>query len=135
MKIYDCGDCYITTRLADWEVLAMLQGEGWDLHEVTEITEAEYQRGTSKPVAIDKIDERTSEMITQLEANQWTKDFLNKLQDKKFFQREAIFEYSCLLAVGQRDLFNWTKINNAIIDKWSKSGLIKIKRAAWKEIQ
>jgi hypothetical protein len=25
MKIYDCGDIYITTRLADWQVKAMLK--------------------------------------------------------------------------------------------------------------
>jgi hypothetical protein len=74
-------------------------------------------------------------MITQLEANQWTEDFLNKLQGKKFFQKQAIFEYSYLLTIGQHHLFDWTKINNAIIDKWSKSGLVKIKRAAWKKIE
>jgi hypothetical protein len=49
MKIYDCGDCYITTRMAAWEVLAMLQGEGWDIDKVTQVTEAEYQRGTAEP--------------------------------------------------------------------------------------
>jgi hypothetical protein len=45
MKIYDCGDCYIITRLAAWEVTEMLQGEGWDIDEVTEVTEEEYLEG------------------------------------------------------------------------------------------
>jgi hypothetical protein len=51
MKIYDCGGCgcYITSWLADWEVLAMLQGEGWAIDKVTEVTEAEYRLGTTEP--------------------------------------------------------------------------------------
>ena len=47
MKIYDCGDCYIVSRLQAWEVLAMLRGEGWDIDEggVREVTEEEYAEG------------------------------------------------------------------------------------------
>ncbi|KKK74089.1 hypothetical protein LCGC14_2887260 [marine sediment metagenome] len=44
MKIYDCGDYYIFSRLQVWEVLAMLRGEGWDIEEggVKEVSEEEY---------------------------------------------------------------------------------------------
>ena len=44
MKIYDCGDYYIVSRLQAWEVLAMLRGEGWDIEKggVREVTEEEY---------------------------------------------------------------------------------------------
>ena len=47
MKIYDCGDCYIVSRLQAWEVLAMLRGEGWDIEEnnIREVTEEEYAEG------------------------------------------------------------------------------------------
>ena len=47
MKIYDCGDCYIVSRLQAWEVLAMLRGEGWDIEDVREVTEDEYVEGIS----------------------------------------------------------------------------------------
>lgn len=47
MKIYDCGDCYVTTRLQNWEVLAMLKGEGWDIEEVLEVTEEEYKNNVA----------------------------------------------------------------------------------------
>lgn len=44
MKIYDCGDCYITTCLQVWEVLEMLRGEGWDIEDdgIREVAEKEY---------------------------------------------------------------------------------------------
>ncbi|KKN15656.1 hypothetical protein LCGC14_0983920 [marine sediment metagenome] len=47
MKIYDCGDCYIVSRLQAWEVLAMLRGEGWDIEEnnIREVTEEECAEG------------------------------------------------------------------------------------------
>ena len=52
-----------------------------------------------------------------------------ELANKDITQSNIAITYSYLLTSGCSD---WLKLNTAIIDKWSLSGLQKIKKMAWK---
>ena len=71
-------------------------------------------------------------ILTQAEADQEQKAFMEKLADKKCFQRIAADGYANLLAYHQHWMFDWGEINKAIIEKWSPRGLVRVKEAAWK---
>lgn len=55
------------------------------------------------------------------------------LKDKKVTRKDIIPIYANFLYF--MDLVDWKKVNKAIINKWSRSGLIFIKKGAWKKLE
>jgi hypothetical protein len=74
-------------------------------------------------------------LLTQDKADKLTEELVKKIKNKQNSRKYIIFEYACLLDYNRHWLFDWTHINNTIIDRWSRSGLERIKQAAWKELQ
>lgn len=74
-------------------------------------------------------------MITQNEANKLSENFINMLADRKFYQADAAFEYAKLIAYHQIAVCDWTVINAAIINRWSLSGLKRVKIMAWNNLE
>jgi hypothetical protein len=67
------------------------------------------------------------------ETKEWEDEFLSFLCSKNFYQKDAAKEYSNLIFAGQvlgNDI-DWDKINKAIINRWSMSGLRRVKEMAW----
>jgi len=57
---------------------------------------------------------------------------LNELSKKEIHQHDIAITYSLALKSEECDNLDWGKINNAIIERWSRSGLERIKKQAWK---
>jgi hypothetical protein len=74
--------------------------------------------------------------LPQSEIDKWEDEFAISLQDQAFYQEAAAKEYSALIFASRvlGNEINWTKVNRAIIDRWSRSGLERIKSAAWKKL-
>jgi hypothetical protein len=49
-------------------------------------------------------------------------------------QRDLFVPYAEAIAVSlaEQEKVNWERVNTAIVDRWSASGLARIKNAAWK---
>lgn len=64
-----------------------------------------------------------------LELTNCTNMLLDEISNKKFKQKDISQTY----ALSLRSSFptNWKKVNQAIINRWSKSGLDRIKKMAW----
>jgi hypothetical protein len=62
-----------------------------------------------------------------------TEELISKIQDKHNKQKDIIADYAVAISlyIDKRNAFDWTAINNAIIDRWSRSALQRIKKAAW----
>ena len=73
--------------------------------------------------------------LTQAEADRQQEKFIAGLADKKCFQRLAADGYADLLAYHRHWMFDWGEINKAIVEKWSRSGLVRVKEAAWKLLE
>jgi len=75
--------------------------------------------------------------LTQNQVDTKTEEIIKNIKNTKNEQSHIIEEYANLLfhrqASASRD-FNWPMINKAIIERWSLSGLERIKEAAWKEL-
>ena len=54
---------------------------------------------------------------------------LKEISDKRFKQRGIAQTYA--LAMRSSEPVDWPTVNAAIIDRWSVSGLYRIKRMAW----
>ena len=54
---------------------------------------------------------------------------LRELQDKQFKQRDIAQSYALAMASGED--IDWQRVNKAIIERWSKSGLTRVKEMAW----
>jgi len=59
-----------------------------------------------------------------------TDTLLDEINRKEFKQRNVAATYS--LALRTIDDVDWVKVNRAIIERWSRSGLERIKKMAWK---
>lgn len=59
---------------------------------------------------------------------------LLEIEDTAFKQSQVIDTYAILLQKGMSPT-DVTKVNTAIIQRWSKSGLRRIKEQAWKQAQ
>ena len=46
-------------------------------------------------------------------------------------RRDVAQTYRLAMESSERDKIDWGKVNKAIMDRWSKSGLIWIKTQAW----
>jgi hypothetical protein len=59
-----------------------------------------------------------------------TKDLLEAVVDENNRRNEIAASYA--LALAQADPVEWAVVNRAIMERWSKAGLIYIKERAWK---
>lgn len=62
---------------------------------------------------------------------------LREIQDKAFKQKDIANTYALSIISEQKsdEEIDWKKVNKAIIERWSKSGLNCIKEMAWKIIK
>ena len=56
---------------------------------------------------------------------------LREIDNKVFKQKDIAQTYALSMASSECDRIDWKKVNKAIIERWSKSGLIRIKNMAW----
>lgn len=56
---------------------------------------------------------------------------LAEITDKGMKQKDVAQTYGLTLKSSECEKVNWPKVNQAIMDRWSKSGLIRIKKMAW----
>lgn len=56
---------------------------------------------------------------------------LNEIGIKEITQRQLAQTYALSLRSSERDSIDWKKVNEAIIKRWSFSGLNRIKNWAW----
>lgn len=56
---------------------------------------------------------------------------MNEIEGKEFTRADVAHTYAILIQKNHRD---WAPINGAILKRWSKSGLLWIKREAWKRV-
>lgn len=57
------------------------------------------------------------------------KIILTEISDKKATQKDVAMTYRII--IQQKLKVDWKKINKAIVDRWSRSGLERIKQLAW----
>jgi len=62
-----------------------------------------------------------------------TNVLLREISDKHFTQKSVALTYA--MAINSSEQKNWKAINDAIIKRWSRSGLDRIKKMAWKRIE
>ena len=72
----------------------------------------------------------------------WTdpeKQMLDEIADPAMGEKDIIINYGALIILtgyGEPDSrINFAKINDAIVNRWSKTARDRIKRAAWKEAE
>jgi hypothetical protein len=57
---------------------------------------------------------------------------LQEIADPRMKQADVASTYGLALLSSERDQIDWSKVNAAIMARWSQSGLLRIKKAAWK---
>lgn len=57
---------------------------------------------------------------------------LREIPDKRLKQADIALTYAMALVSSERDSINWTRVNAAVIERWSLSGLRRVKERAWK---
>lgn len=57
---------------------------------------------------------------------------LKEIPDKTLYQIDIALTYRLAIHADPVSNFNWKKVNKAIIKRWSKSGLLRVKKLAWK---
>lgn len=56
------------------------------------------------------------------------KIILQEIADKALHQKDVALTYAYLLRQGHRD---FSEIHRAIVERWSRSGLDRVKKMAW----
>ncbi len=59
-----------------------------------------------------------------------TSTLIDEIRDKAFRQKDIALTYAMALRSSEKK--DWRKINRAIIERWSRAGLERIKKMAWK---
>lgn len=62
-----------------------------------------------------------------------TQTILDELKYPEITQKSVALTYA--LAIRSREDADWEKVNQAIIARWSQSGLERVKRMAWKIVK
>ena len=57
---------------------------------------------------------------------------LKEIQDKTLHKINIALTYRSAIGAHPTAKIDWKKINKAIIKRWSKSGLLRVKEMAWK---
>ncbi len=60
---------------------------------------------------------------------------LAEIADTVFKRKDVAQTYAMALMSSERDKVDWKKVNAAIVERWSVSGLKFIKEAAWKMVE
>ena len=60
---------------------------------------------------------------------------LNEIAMKEIKRDSLALTYSMAIVSSEQNIIDWGKINKAIIERWSFSGLEYIKNKAWKLIE
>lgn len=65
-----------------------------------------------------------------------TKFILSEIENKKLKQKDIAKTYAIAIEYDNKIIqpVYWKKINEAIIKRWSRAGLKKVKEMAWKNI-
>ena len=71
--------------------------------------------------------------LMRAELCQCTNVLLQEVADRQFSQKSVALTYA--MAIESSEAKDWKAINEAIINRWSRSGLERIKRMAWKRIE
>ncbi len=58
---------------------------------------------------------------------------LQEIADKQFKRKDVAITYR--LAMASSEKVDWSRVNRAIMARWSVSGLTYIKELAWTELQ
>ena len=69
----------------------------------------------------------------KIELSNCTSTLLHEIAIKECKRNTIANTYA--LAIMSSEVTDWGKVNKAIIDRWSKSGLEHIKKRAWKLIE
>ncbi len=59
------------------------------------------------------------------------KTILDEIEMKELKKIDVAKTYALILKSSERNIVDWPKVNKAIINKWSRSGLEWIKEMAW----
>ena len=62
-----------------------------------------------------------------------TQTLMQEINNKQFKQADVALTYA--MAVCSSDKTDWHKVNKAIMERWSISGLKRVKDMAWKRIE
>ena len=54
---------------------------------------------------------------------------IREIANKKLYQKNIARTYA--LAMASNETINWLRVNKAIITRWSRSGLERVKKMAW----
>jgi len=57
---------------------------------------------------------------------------LREIADRRFKRNDVAITYSMALRSSERDTVDWKVVNDAIMERWSLSGLCYVKERAWK---
>jgi hypothetical protein len=61
---------------------------------------------------------------------------ISEIADKAMTRHSVAITYALAIQSGDnRNLINWHRVNTAIIERWSRSGLEYIKRRAWRLVR
>lgn len=61
---------------------------------------------------------------------------LEEIGDRSFRQKDIAYTYYLIMLYAtDPDAVDWASINQAIIDRWSVSGLKRVKKMAWKNME
>jgi len=63
-----------------------------------------------------------------------TNYLLQEIANKQFNQKDIAMTYAMALA-QKTETVDWKKVNHAILDRWSMSGLKRVKEMAWKKLK
>ena len=69
-------------------------------------------------------------MSIKVELFNCTETLLQEINDKNFKQVDIAVTYRLAMLSSEKP--DWRKVNEAIINRWSKSGLERVKKMAWK---
>jgi hypothetical protein len=62
-----------------------------------------------------------------------TETLLSEINELRLKQKDVAITYA--LAMRDHGNVDWPTVNQAIINRWSRSGLVRIKEMAWKQVQ
>jgi hypothetical protein len=70
-------------------------------------------------------------MGTKIELANCEAVMLREIQDTAFTQKMIAKTYALSMASGECDSIDWARVNGAIVQRWSVSGLERVKELAW----
>jgi threonine synthase len=72
-------------------------------------------------------------MSTRIELADCENVLLREIADKRLKQADVALTFA--MAMASSEEVNWPRVNEAIIERWSISGLRRVKEMAWKRFE